>query len=66
MFVDRTIYFIVSKERPIMFHAGNGELSDDFAEAFQYESYERAYLDLDTFDEPDKFEVIKGRVVVNL
>lgn len=66
MRVERTVYFIVSKENPIEFHVGDGSMSEDFADAAQYNFKDVAEQELSYFDEPEKFTIIDGTVGINI
>lgn len=60
MRIERTVYFIITKKRPIEFHAGDGEMTDEFADAEVYKFLDEAQNELNEFDEPNKFVIIQG------
>ena len=66
MRIEKTVYYIVTKDRPIEFHAGNGQMRDNFADAEAYQYMDEAEEELETFDEPEKFEIIKGTVGIEV
>ena len=62
MLLVREVYFIMTKERPIEFHMGNGNMGCDFTDAEQYITKEQAEKELSEFDEPENYEILKGSV----
>ena len=67
MRIERTIYFIITKNRPIEFYAGDGEFTENFGEGVLYFDFlDEAEDELNDFDEPEKYEIISGTVGVDV
>lgn len=66
MRVEKTIYFIVSKKRPIEFYAGDGEFTENFGEGVYFDFPDEAEDELNDFDEPEKYEILRGTIGVDV
>ena len=66
MRIERTVYFIVTKNRPIEFYAGDGEFTENFREGVYFEFPDEAEDELNDFDESEKYEIISGNVGVDV
>lgn len=62
MRIERTVYFITTKDRPVFFHGGDGYLTDDFAEAEIYNFMDEAESEIEEMDAPDSYEIVKGTI----
>ena len=66
MRIVRTIYFIVSKNKPIEFYAGRGEMSEYFRDAKIFDDQFSAEDELLLFDDPDDYEILMGKIEVKI
>ena len=62
MKLEKEVYFIITKSRPIRFHMGDGNMEGEFEDAEIYLSKEEAENELSEFDEPENFETLKGMI----
>ena len=53
-------YVIASINRPILFGTESGDTTDEFQEAMQFATKKLAEEELNKYDEPEYYEVIKG------
>lgn len=68
MIIKVNKYVIMSKERPLEFHCGSGCMTESFEDTdlLLYGDVDDARSDLETFDEPDKFEILKVEVICEI
>lgn len=66
MHVKTEKYIIASRDAPIEFYCGDGEITDDISEAEIYHSVERAKIDLSKFDESDEYVIMQGQLIFDL
>ena len=66
MIIERPVYYIIWKERPIQFMNEDDKPTDYFDEAYQYSSRKEALEVIKMYDKPDDFEVVSGQIVVQI
>lgn len=66
MIIERPVYYIIWKERPIQFMNEDYKPTDYFDEACQYSSRKEALEVIKMYDKPDDFEVVSGQIVVQI
>lgn len=66
MIIERPVYYIIWKERPIQFMTEDNSPTDYLRDACMYDSQKEAEDVIKTYDDPDEFEVIDGQIVVQI
>lgn len=59
-------YYVIREKESHEFDCRDGELTEDIMEANWYQHYKEAKQSLTTFDEPDKFEIIRFNCTTRL
>lgn len=66
MKINRKIYFIATKNRPIRFISDYCSEIDELKDARIFNSEDEAKEELETFDDEVEFEVVEGEIIVDL
>lgn len=66
MKVERKGYYILRPRKPIVFHAGDGVLSEYIEDAEIYNIKEAAENELSNFDEPEHFDIGEASVTFSI
>ena len=59
-------YYIRTKDNPIEIHCGNGNMSDNPTDVELYSSVEEAEIELNKFDEKERFCIGKGKIQLEI
>lgn len=62
MIIQQIKYIIVKREDKILFHQGDGQMTEYFNEVEMYDIKENAQFVIDNFDEPNLFEIMPVKV----
>ena len=57
--VNSTNYYVIREKESHEFDCRDGELTEDIMKANWFQHYQEAKQSLTTFDEPEKFEIIR-------
>ena len=57
--VNSTNYYVIREKESYEFDCRDGELTEDIMKANWFQHYQEAKQSLTTFDEPEKFEIIR-------
>lgn len=62
MIIQQIKFIIVKREGKILFHECDGNMTEYFNEVEMYDSDKQAQSIIDTFDEPEKFEIMPVKI----
>lgn len=66
MIIEKPIYYIMWKERPIQFMTSEHTPTDYFDEAYQYSSRQEADEVIKMYDKNDELEILSGHIEVQI
>lgn len=66
MIIERPVYYIIWKERPIQFMTSENGPTDYFDEACQYNSRQEADEVIKMYDKHDELEILSGHIEVQI
>lgn len=66
MIIERPVYYVMWKERPIQFMTSEHAPTDYFDEACQYNSKQEAEEIIKLYDKDNELEIISGHIEVQI